>query len=71
MFEHLPDKNSQNPKGKSIMIMQNGSPDNVVRMSFIKPITKMEIAEVAQKNWWPNRHKSIRIYGVDAIQLFD
>lgn len=41
------------------------------KMHFIKPITKQEIAENAQKEWWPHRHKNIRLFGVDAVEFFD
>lgn len=43
MFEHLPSEPSENPKGKTIIVMQNGSPDCLLKMNFIKPITKMDI----------------------------
>lgn len=47
--------------------MQNGLPDSMFKMNFVKPITKFDIADAAEKNWWPNRYRTMRIYGVDAV----
>lgn len=51
--------------------MQNGNPNCMFKMNFIKPITKVQIMQNVEKNWWPNRLKNIRIYGGDAVELFD
>ena len=24
-----------------------------------------------ERNWWQNRHRNIRVFGVDAVELFD
>lgn len=44
MFQHLGVELEENPKGKSIYIMQNGFPDSIFKMNYIKPITKVDIA---------------------------
>lgn len=46
MFQHLSTETDSNPKGKTIYLMQNGFPDCIIKMNFIKSITKAEIAEL-------------------------
>ncbi len=47
MFEHLQsEEDNANPKGRTIHLMQNGKPDYILKMHFVKPITKIDIAEL-------------------------
>lgn len=47
MFQHLSTQEDGSPKGKTIYVMQNGFPDCIFKMNFIKPITRSDIADAA------------------------
>lgn len=71
MFEPLPTEEDETPKEKTLFLIENGQPQNIVKIQFHKPLSRSEIMESVAEKWWGSRIKNIRIYGIDSIELFD
>jgi hypothetical protein len=49
-----------------IFLIQNGSPDKLVRYQFKRPLNKEEVTKHCEKNW-ETKYKSIRFFTIDGV----